>query len=885
MMLRPYQEKALDDLWEWFARTPDGNPIVGAAVGCHAKGQGVLLSDGRTVSVENVVVGDRLLGPDGIPRNVMSLCRGTGQMYQITPTKGSPFAVNDEHVLSLVKTPRKKGDKHTVFNMTVREFLAQPPWLQLDLKLYRASALEFDCVGGSIPLDPYFLGVFLGDGSCVMSAPVNGRPMTPNVTTADPEIETAVRDTAASLGLGVRRYCKPANAAATLSLRQEAWTCSTPNRLTTILKDLGLAGKTGRQKFIPDAYKRGTTETRRHVLAGLIDSDGSLSRGAYDFVSTSRRLSDDVAFVARSLGLAAYVCQCVKRCQTGAASICWRVSISGDCSGVPVRVPRKVAPNRTSKKSVLVTGFSCRPMGEGEFFGFCLDRDHLYLMDDFTVTHNSGKSVMMAALAQRSQREAPGTRVLVLVHQRELLDQNVAKMRALSPATSVGIYSAGHGRKDTTAQVTYATIGSVYKHAYKLGRIDLVMADECHLIPTKDQGMWRKFLRDLAMCNPHTRCIGWTGTPFRGNGVFLTAGDAPIFTHVAARVTMTDLLEQGYLAPLTSVRTDARIDSTGVATQGDDYVVSELAAKADKDDLVQETAEEICRLFADRSRWLVFAVTVQHAEHVRDALVARGVACECVTGDTPQAQRDAALAALRSGRLQCLVNVAVLTTGFDLPEIDAIALLRATKSPVLLIQICGRGMRKAPGKNDCLLADFTDTLERMGPIDQIKGRLPPSKGGPGEAPFRLCPQCGSRNKTAALHCADCGHEFPPPERIKHGTYARGAAALSAGVLTTVETNVTSVTYRLHSKPGSADSMRVDYFSGPERVASEWVLLSHPGYPRMKAERWWASRRTGPGIPIDSEAGVQSALSGGLKPPIRLTLKPGRYAEIVGCTFA
>jgi DNA repair protein RadD len=760
----------------------------------------------------------------------------------------------------------------------------------------------------------------------------------------------------------------------------------------------------------------------------------------------------------------------------------------------------------------------------------------------------AGKSLVLAALAQRADREAPGTRILVLVHQRELLDQNVAKLRAIWPEASLGVYSAAHGRKDIDAQVTYATIGSVYKIAHKLGRIDLVMADECfvagtmvhtptgakpieciaagdvvknavgfgvvqatkigysndlvrvefgdgksitctashpfftergwqkacdlekkqvlyseqgvrklfqnfcsvqesggnglektkgllnillqetgkpdahtirppshggevardrappqlegrqwlpthvdgarpfvfagtgldvelppangapsgfrlpeslqtghqqfvvddmhrsgwgiscqqetaglqencaatvtrvesvtrvcgtsrlavynlqvsghpsyfaggvlvhncHLIPTKDTGMWRKFLSDLAKYNPHTRCIGWTGTPFRGNGVFLTAGDDPLFTHVAARVTMSDLLQQGYLAPLTSVRTDSRLSSEGISISGGDFAVDELAERADKTELVQETASEICRLFSDRKRWLVFAVTVQHAEHVCAALRERGVAAECVTGDTPQALRDARLAGLRSGRLRCLVNVATLTTGVDVPDLDAIALLRATKSPVLLIQIAGRGMRIAAGKTDCLFADFTDTLDRMGPIDKIQGRLPPSKGGAGEAPFRLCPNCGSRNKTGALHCDDCGHEFPPPERIKHGSYARGAAALSTQQTPAPETPVTAVTYALHQRPGSTSSMRVDYFSGLERVASEWVLLSHAGYPRIKAERWWSDRRVAPGIPVDAEAGVQSARAGGLRKPtaLRLAVK-GKYVNVIGYSF-
>ena len=157
----------------------------------------------------------------------------------------------------------------------------------------------------------------------------------------------------------------------------------------------------------------------------------------------------------------------------------------------------------------------------------------------------AGKSVMIAALAKRVHNEAPGTRVLVLMHQRELLDQNLAKLKAIWPEADAGVISASHGKRQITSQIIFATIGSVYKIAHLLGNIGIVLADECHMIQTKETGMWRKFLSELfALCRT-TRIIGWTGTPFRGNGVWLTAGASPLFTHIAARVSMRTLLDSG----------------------------------------------------------------------------------------------------------------------------------------------------------------------------------------------------------------------------------------------------------------------------------------------------------------------------------------------------
>lgn len=477
----------------------------------------------------------------------------------------------------------------------------------------------------------------------------------------------------------------------------------------------------------------------------------------------------------------------------------------------------------------------------------------------------AGKSLMIAALAQRADTEFRGTRILVLVHQKELLEQNVDKLVRIWPEANVGLYSAAIGRKQLGCQLTYATIGSIYKKAHELGRIDIVLADECHLINPKEAGMWRSFLSDLAKYNPHTRCIGWTGTPFRGNGVWLTAGDEPLFTNIATQVKMKELLELGFLAPLVPAPTVTRIDSQDVRTSGDDYVISELAKVTDTEELVQATCDEIVELAKDRKRWLVFAVTIAHAEHVRDALQFRGVVAELVTGETPKHERARLINAYRRGEIRCLVNVGVLTTGFDAPEIDFIALLRATKSPVLYVQMAGRGMRCvgadinesiANGKADCLWADFTDTTAIMGPVDAVKGRMPTGKR-KGEAPHKLCPSCGSQNPASATECVDCGYLFPEPERIKHGTEASSAAILSSQKETMFETvPITDVRYRLHQKEGKPPSLRVEYYDGLLKKAAEWVCLSHAGYARTKAESWWRQRATINAIPSNTDEALE-----------------------------
>lgn len=477
----------------------------------------------------------------------------------------------------------------------------------------------------------------------------------------------------------------------------------------------------------------------------------------------------------------------------------------------------------------------------------------------------AGKSLMIALLAQRAVVEFPGTRILVLVHQKELLYQNLQKLRAVWPQADVGLYSAAAGKKTLGRTLTYATIGSIYKDAHKLGHIDLVLADECHLIPNAEKGMWRRLIGDIKRYCPKVRVVGWTGTPFRGNGVWLTAGEQAMFTSIATRVTMTELLELGYLAPLVVAETKSKVDASGVKIEAGDYVISELAKAADKQELVEATCAELCELAAERRKWLVFAVTVEHAHHVRDSLVRRGISAEVVTGETPAAERDEKIADYRAGRIRALVNVAVLTTGFDVPDTDCIALLRATKSPVLYVQIAGRGMRVigadinesiARGKANCLWLDFTDTTVEQGPVDRVKGKSPAPKG-KAEAPFKICDSCGERNPTSVLKCRGCGAPFPEPERIKHGTEASAAAILASMAPTPQEVPVDRVTYAPHYKEGGvAPTLRVEYWSGMAIVAREWVALGHTGYARMKAEQWWNQRKRINQIPGDALAAIE-----------------------------
>lgn len=503
----------------------------------------------------------------------------------------------------------------------------------------------------------------------------------------------------------------------------------------------------------------------------------------------------------------------------------------------------------------------------------------------------AGKSHVIAELVRLLFDTWPEShpRTVVLVPSKELAEQNAEKLAGYLPThISLGYYSASLGRKVPNADVIVATIGSIYKDAHLLGNIKCVIIDEAHLVSTdgKETGRYRKFLTDLAKtCN--FRVVGTTATPFRGNGVWLTDGEDPLFTGIAATVTVGELLEANYLAPLIRPidAITAHIDTTGVKTTGGDYNMGELAERVGV--ALPGVAENAVKLAVDRKKWLAFTATVDNAQSLLHQLRLHDITCEVVTGDTPAADRKRFIAEFRAGHIRCLVTVLALATGFDVPDVDCIIWCRPTISPVLYVQGAGRGLRIAPGKTDCLWLDFSDTTERLGPVDAIKGRKKrKSKDEEATAPHKICDNCGERCAVRALECASCGYQFPEPEPENDPRTASNAAIMAHQVEPKiVDYPVSDVRYSIHQKEGKPDSLKVDYFAGLRRVCSEWVCLSHQGFARAKAENWWMQRTRNEPPPLNAdETAVQWAKQLATPTAIRVN-ETGKYPEIIGYQWA
>lgn len=493
----------------------------------------------------------------------------------------------------------------------------------------------------------------------------------------------------------------------------------------------------------------------------------------------------------------------------------------------------------------------------------------------------SGKTVVLADVVKEAVTRWPGTKVLILSHVKEILSQNYVTLNAYFEQHGIstdllGINSAGLGRRDT-AQVTVAGIQSVYQNT-DFTKYNLIIIDECHLIPFKGKGMYRTLFNKIKKA----RYVGLTATPFRLGGGYIYDNDDAIFDDCIYDLTrgkmFTDLIDAGYLCPLLTYSTDAEFDVKGQRIQAGDFIEKDLAAEFDREEITEVIVQKMIKAGADRKRWLIFAIDIAHAEHITESLMVKGIFCNVVHSKMEQ-DRDTVINDFRTGKYRAIVNVNVLTTGFDNPEIDMIVLARPTQSPVLHVQTVGRGLRIADGKENCMVLDFAGNTKRLGPINDIRPRKRRKTDEEGDAPCKECPNCHLVIPAAARVCPECGHKFQFQTKLAH-------KAGNEQIIARMEPTwceVDDITYSLHTKHQSPDSVKVSYRCGL-RTFNEWICLEHSGYAGHIAERW-VDKRKDASVDMPESVVELLAMANDLDQPTQIQVKPdGKYVSICAYKF-
>ncbi|MBU5787653.1 DEAD/DEAH box helicase family protein [Pseudomonas aeruginosa] len=742
--LRQYQSDALNDLRRGIR---DGHLVqmlmapTGAGK-CLGKGTPVLMFDGTVRAVEDVSAGELLMGPDSKPRRVLSTCRGRENLYRVIPTKGDSYVVNESHILSLrlIGNDRLGGYEPGIVNIGVSDYLQQSKTFKHCAKGWR-TGVDFASSGEALTVPPYIVGAWLGDGT-------TGQP---HLTTADSEVAEEWADYAAASGHDVAVY--PGRGCSTYRITRHRQQ-KVKNSALEGLRELGILF----DKHIPHVYKTASRQDRLELLAGIVDTDGFLGNGYYDLTLKQVQLANDVAFLARSLGLAAYVTPCRKVIKaTGFVGEYFRVSISGNVHLIPCRVPRRIASPRKQIKNVLNIGITVDPIGEGDYYGFEIDGDRLFLLGDFTVTHNT-----TIASAMKIGACAKGKRAFFIVDSLELVDQ--AAKRFYEDGLEVGVIQGDHSWTDYSKPIqvcTIQTLRSRWKDLADHLKPDLVVIDEAHVL----HKMHKEIIAECV--ERKIPVVGLSATPFR-------KGLGQIFGRLVVTASLSDLTQQGYLVPAECYAPHIP-DMKGVKTTADgDWAEDALAEVMGSAKIMGDVVTNWIMHAKDRQT-VVFACNVAHSRELARQFNTAGILAAHVDGYMDEQERAKIIKNFRHGSIRVLCNVAVLTKGFDAPETSCVVLARPTKSLMMHYQMMGRGLRPAEGKSDCIIIDHAGNCLRNGvpteplpaEMDMGAGKNSDRRVRDAEKSERLprpCPKCQRLFSTSI--CPACGFKPEPHEDVE-----------------------------------------------------------------------------------------------------------------------
>lgn len=765
LSLRPYQQALADDVRaEWAAGRRNVLMRLDTGGGkCLGRGTPVLMFDGSVRAVETVRKGSLIMGPDSRPRRVLSTCRGVEPLYRIVPTKGDPYVVNESHILSLqrareVANPRYPSQRRggEIVNISVREYLTKSTrWKHLH-KGWR-TGVSFPRRSLPRAMPAYLLGVWLGDGSS----------RGPAITTADPEILEYIERHAGRFGLSLHR--SPPTGAAytyTFSSGRGAGKKHRRNPVRNALTDLGLI----ENKHVPPAYKSASRKQRLDVLAGLMDTDGSYTGKGFDYISVRRMLAEDVCYLARSLGLAAYLAPCQKSYNGRPSEEYFRVSISGDVDVIPCRIARKRAAPRQQKKSVLRTGIRVEPIGDGEYFGFTLGGDGLFLLGDFTVTHNT---MILSDIVRQHQGASA-----VIAHRQELVSQlslalarNGVRHRLIAAKPTIAaicqehVATLGASWYDPGARCAVASVDTLIR-AKGLeswaAQVTLWVTDEGHHVV--DGNKWHSALQTFT--NPAVRGLLPTATPARADGQGLGRHADGVADVMVQGPPMRWLIEQGYLTDYRVVcpESDMRLLDDEIGSSGD-WSTAKLRAAAKASHIVGDVVSSYQR-WASGRLGVTFCPDTETAAEIAQAYNAAGVRAGLLTGKTDGGVRRSLLRQFAAREIMQLVVVDIVSEGFDLPAIEVGSFARKTASLATYMQQFGRVLRPMAGKPSALIIDHVGNFLRHGPpdrprdwtLDRRERRSGPSTG----IPMRVCLACYQPYERVRSACPYCETPAPPP---------------------------------------------------------------------------------------------------------------------------
>lgn len=677
--------KAQYEILKAVATEPRG--VIQAATGtgkCFQKNTKILMYNGRLKNVQNIVPGDLVMGPDSKPRTVKSTASGYDEMFRIVPKdSGNPFVVNKGHTLSLIMS----GNRDVagipcgkIFDIEMGDYLKQGKNFKHCAKGIRSSGVEFPNTEINMPVDPYYLGVWIGDGSTLRKNVIY---------TPEPEIKLFLRCYAKKLGLS-------------LSIHKQRW-CEEivitnkqgdkhNNFLIKTMKRLGILEK----KLIPKIYKYSSVNNRLEFLAGILDTDGHrMGRcNSYEISSKYEDIAKDIAFIAKSVGLSATVNSSWKKCQTMKEKReYFRVIIGGDTWKIPCKVARKKCEKYKKQKDYLRFGFDVQPIGMGKYYGFEIaEKDKHFLLGDFTITHNSICALGIYLLHKKRDKK---TKCLFIAHTIDLVNQAADQFRKCGVKTGII-----QGKTKENGDIICATIQTLKKlnPDWVSKTFSLMIWDECQHLQNINSTYF-EFVQNSFI--PYRYGMTATLPSTKEGRLSLEASIGPVI----AKYDINDGIEDGVLSkPKVYLCPYKQTD----LLKGMSYRYCYQEGIVENQTRNKKIASIAIKMAEKGESVLIFVKEIQHGNNISEILKANGAEHVWVHGSHSSDDRKAIKQVLEEK--SCLIGICstIWNEGVSINSLNNCVVAAGGKDSIAIVQIVGRGTRVTEDKNSVKIWDFLD---------------------------------------------------------------------------------------------------------------------------------------------------------------------------------
>lgn len=668
-----------------------GRRLFVSPTACH-KATDLVFCETGWKCIKDIRIGEKVFGIDGKLKEVLKLHQGKDILYEVVPkTKRNSITVTGEHLLCIKHTDSKekygysKGDPNKIEHITVKEYIQKSKYYKhCSVLPYNNIPLEFNQPNADTSLTPYFIGIYLGDGSTNSIA----------VTTKDIEIVQEIENIATLFGCSIRQNGMTFNI-----VKQND---SATNPIREEFSKVGLHFKrkdrtTCEEKFIPQEYMCSDIGFRYDLLAGLIDSDGHLNNGThFEFISKSIKLANDVATLSISLGLIAHT---YPKFNKRYNRTYYKTTIMGDIHKVPTRLKRKQAVKYTRNRNPYVSKFDVKKLDKQPYYGLTVE-DQLYITNGGMITHNSGKSMIIYQLLRYYMSPANDSKILIVVPRIGLIKQMVSDFTDYGFDSEKYVHPIFGGEEKVTNKpivlTTWQSIVDMPKSWFS--QFHMVVGDEAHNFKAVS------LIKIMSALETAKYRFGFTGSldDEKTNKITLEG----LFGPFKQLVTTKELMDSGHVSDL-----DIKIIQF---TYSDEICKTKRTYEEEYSFIISNRRrnEFIINLALSLpDTTLVLFRIIEHGKELMKMLENKGRTVHLIYGAVDAELREEVRkkANEEAGSI-ILASVGTFSEGINIPNLHNIISTSPTKSRVKVMQTIGRGIRKTETKTNCTFFDLGDDL-------------------------------------------------------------------------------------------------------------------------------------------------------------------------------